>query len=84
MRRMSTAEQDQARKQLTEEMDLGLFEPSHSPWASNITWAPKPNGTLRICVDFKRINKVTIKDKYPLPRMEDIIQNISGKKFVSQ
>ena len=83
MRRMSSEEFEIAKKQLLEEIKLGLWEPSNSPWAQNLTWAPKPDGSLRLCIDFRRVNEVTVKDKYPLPRMEDILLNISGKQFIS-
>ena len=83
MRRMSPEETATAKEYLTKEIELGLFEPANSPWASNITWAPKADGTLRFCVDYRTINDITLKDCYPLPRMENVVANIKGKKFIS-
>ena len=82
-RRMSSTEHAQAVKQLSSEVALGLFEPSKSPWSSNITWAKKADGSLRICLDFRPVNEVSVKDKYPLPRLEDIVANLSGKTSIS-
>ena len=83
MRRMAPAMYERVYKQLTEEMELGLWERSNSPWASNITTAEKPHNAIRICADYAEFNKVTKKDKYPIPRMEDIRLNLAGKKFIS-
>ena len=70
-------------KQLQEEKDLGLWEVSNSPWSAPLTIAAKPEKAIRICSDYSEFNKVTKKDKYPIPRMEDIRLNIAGKRFIS-
>lgn len=51
----------------------GVVKPSNSPWASPIVLVPKKDGSLRFCVDFRRLNSITRKDVYPLPRVEDIL-----------
>ena len=83
MRRFSPQVTEAMKKQLLEEIALGLYEKSQSPWAANLTPAMKSDKTVRICIDLRRVNNVTIRDRYPLPRMEDIILNIKGKRFKS-
>ena len=62
----------------------GLATPSSSPWASPCILVPKPNGQVRLCTDFRKVNNVTIKDSYPLPRIDDIIDSVGKSKFLTQ
>ena len=62
----------------------GLAKPSSSPWASPCILVPKPNGKVRLCTDFRKVNSVTIKDSYPLPRIDDIIDAVGNAKFLTQ
>ena len=59
----------------------GVVKPSHSPWASPIVLVPKKDGSLRFCVDFRRLNSLTRKDVYPLPRVEDILDTLGEAKY---
>ncbi|XP_068248783.1 uncharacterized protein [Palaemon carinicauda] len=65
-------------------LDNNLAEPSTSPWASPCILVPKPNGQFRLCTDYRKLNKVTIKDSYPLPMVNDILDNIRNTKFLTQ
>ena len=57
--------------------------PSSSPWASPVVLVPKKDGSLRFCVDYRRLNSITVKDVYPLPRVDDILDALGGVKYFS-
>ncbi|XP_068250381.1 uncharacterized protein [Palaemon carinicauda] len=65
-------------------IDHKLAVPSTSPWASPCILVPKANGKLRLCTDYRRLNKVTIKNSFPLPRINDILDNISNSMILTQ
>ena len=60
-----------------------LAEPSKSPWASPCILVPKPDGSHRFCTDYRKVNKVTVPDSYPLPLIEDLIDRVGQSKFVT-
>lgn len=64
--------------------DQGLIRPSISPWASPVVLVPKAGGSYRLCVDYRKVNAVTLPDSYPLPRMDDIIDNLGTARYVSK
>ncbi|XP_066987487.1 uncharacterized protein [Macrobrachium rosenbergii] len=72
------------RKEVQYLLDNNLAEPSTSPWASPCILVPKANGQLRLCTDYHKLNKVTIKDSFPLPRINDILDNIGKAKILTQ
>jgi hypothetical protein len=72
-RRMDYKTREEVEKTLAELLDMGIIGPSHSPWASPIVPVRKKDGTLRLCVDYRRLNKITVKDCYPLPRCDDLL-----------
>jgi len=63
--------------------EQGVVQPSSSPWASTIVLVPKKDGSHRFCVDYHRINAITRKDVYPLPRIEDILSALGEAKYFS-
>ncbi len=65
-------------------VENGLAVPSCSPWCSPCLLVPKPDGTSRFCTDYRKVNKLTKSDSYPLPRMEDCIDRIGNAKFVTK
>jgi hypothetical protein len=60
-------------KQVKELLEKGFIRPSSSPWGAPVIFVEKKDGTQRMCVDYRLLNEVTIKNKYPLPRTEDLL-----------
>ncbi|GBC32790.2 hypothetical protein GLOIN_2v1765994 [Rhizophagus irregularis DAOM 181602=DAOM 197198] len=72
------------RKEVDEMLKLGKIRESRSPWSSPVTLAGKKSGNYRFCIDYRKLNKVTITDAYPLPRIDEQLERISsGKWFTS-
>jgi hypothetical protein len=75
-------------KLLKEELDSllkkGFIRLSASPWGSPALFMPKKDGTQRLCVDYRALNAVTIKNKYPLPRIDDLMDQLRQAKFYSK
>ena len=70
--RMTLTELKELKIQLQELLDKGLIRPTVSPWGALVLFMKKKYGTLRMCIDYRQINKVTVKNKYPLPKIEDL------------
>jgi hypothetical protein len=70
--RMAPKEMLELRKQLNELMDLGLIQESCSPWGAPVLFVKKKDNSMRLCIDYRELNKVTIRNKYPLPWIEDL------------
>ena len=83
-RRLSPGEKDTILKELQELRSLELVEPSVSPWVSPALIVPKKDGTKRFCVDFRGLNKVTVRDRYPLPLIDEVIDRFHGMQFFSK
>ena len=82
MRRMSPAELDVLREKLDEFMDNGWLRPTAgSNFAAPVVFAKKPDGTLRFCVDYRALNALTLKDSYPLPRVDELLDQLHGARF---
>ncbi len=77
----SPPEHEEIEKFVEEALEDGLIEPSTSPWSAPIIFAKKKDGTNRLCVDYGRLNDITIKNAYPLPRIDDTYQYFHGAKF---
>ncbi|KAH9092368.1 hypothetical protein LEN26_018453 [Aphanomyces euteiches] len=63
--------------------DLGLIRPSTSPWASPVLMIRKPDSSIRFCIDYRKLNDVTIKDRYPMPRVDDLLVVLGKSKYFS-
>ena len=61
----------------------GIVEPAASPWASNVVLVKKKDGSLRFCVDYRKLNSVTYKDSYPLPLIDNCLNALSGSSWYS-
>ena len=65
-------------------LDKGFIRPSTSPWGAPVLFVKKKDGTLRLCIDYRQLNKVTIKNKYPLPRIDDLFDQLQGAEYFSE
>ena len=68
---------------LKEMTDQGIISPSQSPWAAPVILAPKKDGSLRFCIDYRKLNTMTVRDAYPIPRIDDTLDSLQEAKFVS-
>ena len=76
--RMAANQLAEHKEQLQELLDKGFIRPSASPWGAPVIFVPKKDGTQRMCVDYRSLNEVTIKNKYPLPRIDDLFDQLKG------
>ena len=74
--RMAPVELEELKKQLQELLDKGFIRPSVSPWGAPVLFVKKKDGSLRLCIDYRLLNKATIKNKYPLPRIDDLLDQL--------
>jgi hypothetical protein len=82
--RMSTPELQELKMQLKELLDLGLIRPSVLPWGAPVIFIRKKDGSWRLCIDYRQLNKATIKNQYPLPRIDDLFDQMKGATVFSK
>lgn len=82
-RRLPHALREEANRAVEEMRKHGVIEPSSSPWSSPVVLVKKPDGSTRFCVDYRRLNSVTHKDSYPLPRIDEMLEALSGSQWFS-
>jgi hypothetical protein len=78
MYRLSPAEKQELQNQLTDFLKRGLIRPYSSPFGSPILFVKKKDGTMRMVIDYPSLNKITIKNRYPLPRIDDLLDRLHG------
>jgi hypothetical protein len=83
MYKLSIDELKEVKKQIDELLEKGFIRPSNSPWGSSILFVPKRDGRLRMCVDYRALNKATIRNNYPLPRIDEVWDQIGGSLYLS-
>ena len=81
--RHTPKEREQVEAQIKDYLEKGWIRPSNSPYASAVLFVQKKDGSLRMCVDFRGLKKVTIKDRFPLPRIDDLIDKLYGASVFS-
>eukprot|EP00253_Pinus_taeda_P033032 PITA_33032 len=82
--RMSVPELTELKMQLQELLDKNYIRPSVSPWGAPVLFVRKKDGTLRMCIDYRQLNKLTIKNKYPLPRIDELFDQVKGATVFSK
>jgi len=82
--RMNHEELKEFQVQLEELLTKGYIKPSKSPYGAPVLFVHKKDGTLKMCVDYRALNKVTVKNRYPLPRNDDLFYRLSGAKVLSR
>ncbi|KAG8493251.1 hypothetical protein CXB51_010731 [Gossypium anomalum] len=82
--RMAPTELKELKTQLQELVDRGFIRPSYSPWGAPVLFVKKKDGSLRFCIDYRQLNKVTIKNKYPLPQIDDLFDQLKGATVFSK
>ena len=82
-RRLPLAKQGEVSEMVTDMQTAGVIETSTSPWSSPVVLVKKKDGSMRFCVDYRKLNDVTKKDSYPLPRIDDTLDTLSGAKVFS-
>ncbi|KAL4026381.1 hypothetical protein IC575_014810 [Cucumis melo] len=82
--RMAPAELKELKVQLQELLDKGFIRPSVSPWGAPILFVNKKDGSMRLCIDYRELNKVTVKNRYPLPRIDDLFDQLQGATVFSK
>ena len=81
MYRMSIMENVEIKRQIKDLLENGLIRPITLPCGSPIVLIPKKYGTWRMCVDFRALNKITVKNRYPLPRIDDFLDQLKEANF---
>ncbi|KAJ0681341.1 putative nucleotidyltransferase, Ribonuclease H [Helianthus annuus] len=76
--RLAPSELEELSKQLQELLEKGFIRPSSSPWGAPVLFVKKKDGTFRMCIDYRELNKVTVKNRYPLPRIDDLFDQLQG------
>jgi len=69
---------------IKENLEKGFIRPSESPAGYPVVFQKKKNGTLRVCIDYKKLNEVTIRNSYPIPLITDIIERVKGAKYFTK
>ncbi|KAJ9521984.1 hypothetical protein QJQ45_024869 [Haematococcus lacustris] len=82
-RRYTLREMNEMKKPVAELLAKKLIEPSCSPYGAPVLFVEKRDGTLRMCVDYRALNKLTVRDRYPLPRIDDLFDKLQGKTIFS-
>ncbi|GJT25897.1 putative nucleotidyltransferase, ribonuclease H [Tanacetum coccineum] len=82
--RLAPSEMQELSSQLQELQDKGFIRPSHSPWGAPVLFVKKKDGSFRMCIDYRELNKLTVKNRYPLPRIDDLFDQLQGARYFSK
>ncbi|GJW98847.1 putative reverse transcriptase domain-containing protein [Tanacetum coccineum] len=82
--RLAPSEMQELSNQLQELADRGFIRPSTSPWGAPVLFVKKKDGSFRMCIDYRELNKLTVKNRYPLPRIDDLFDQLQGSSTYSK
>ncbi|GJR88785.1 putative reverse transcriptase domain-containing protein [Tanacetum coccineum] len=82
--RLASSEMKELLEQLQELFDKGFIRPSSSPWGAPILFVKKKDGSFRMCIEYRELNKLTVKNRYPLPRIDDLFDQLQGSSIYSK
>ena len=82
--RLAPTEMKELMSQLQELLDKGFIQPRSSPWGAPVLFVKKKDGSMRMCIDYRELNKRTVKNKYPLPRIDDLFDQLHGASYFSK
>ncbi|GJT67829.1 putative reverse transcriptase domain-containing protein [Tanacetum coccineum] len=82
--RLAPSKMEELSTQLQELSDKGFIRPSSSPWGAPVLFVKKKDGSFRMCIDYRKLNKLTIKNRYPLPRIDDLFDQLQGSSVYSK
>jgi hypothetical protein len=82
--RYTPQQKDEIEKQITEMLKKGIIKPSHSPFASPVLLVKKKDGCWRFCVNYRHLNVVTVPDKYPMPVVEELLDELAGACYLTK
>ena len=81
---MASSELKELKEQMEELVNKDFVKPSTSPWGASVLFVKKKDGSLRLCIDYRELNKVTIRNQYPLPRIDDLFDQLQGARVFSK
>ncbi|GKE62146.1 hypothetical protein Tco_1512513 [Tanacetum coccineum] len=81
---LAPSEMQELSNQLQELADRGFIRPSNSPWGAPVLFVKKKDGSFRMCIDYQELNKLTVKNRYPLPVIDDLFDQLQGSSIYSK
>nr|GFC11123.1 putative reverse transcriptase domain-containing protein [Tanacetum cinerariifolium] len=82
--RLAPPKMKELSEQLKDLSDKGFIRPSSSPWGALILFVKKKDGSFRMCIEYQELNKLTVKNRYPLPRIDDLFDQLQGSSVYSK
>ncbi|GJV27933.1 putative reverse transcriptase domain-containing protein [Tanacetum coccineum] len=82
--RIGTSGLKELKDQLQELLERGFIRPSVSPWGAPVLFVKKKDGSMRLCIDYRELNRITVRNRYPLPRIDDLFDQLQGANFFSK
>ncbi|MGI4157016.1 reverse transcriptase family protein, partial [Klebsiella pneumoniae] len=82
--RLAPAELKELKDQIDDLLNKGFIRRSKSPWSAPALFVAKKDGSMRMCIDYRKLNRVTVKNKYPIPRIDDLFDQLRGSSFFSK